>query len=132
VKALAFVLLLGVFLRHNSGNWLASVSGLSPAAMFYILGGMWEVTLCALLLWLVAAYPWSLWQGIASAGLLIGVAEGFQVFACRLAITDIKAVPRGANLCDFATGFPVGAVTTSIYLLGLCWMIGRAYRGRPS
>lgn len=132
MKALAFVLILGVFIRHDSPNWLAALSGMTPAAVFYILGGMWEVVLCTLLLWLVAGYPYTIWQAIASVALLVGISEGFQMFACRLAIVDIKAVPRGQNLCDFATGFPVGAVTTSLYLLALCWIVGRAYRGRSA
>ena len=132
MKALAFVLLLGVFIRHDSANWLASITGLTPAAMFYILGGLWEFTLCSLLLFMVLGYPYTLWRGLASAGLVIGVLEGFQIFACRLAIADIGAVPMGANLCDFSTGFPVGAVMTSLYLFMICWHFGRAYRGRSA
>lgn len=131
MKALAFILLIGVFVRHSAHNWLLS-DGYSPAAIYYMLGGMWEATLCLVLAWVAYGYRYSIWRGILTAALFIGALEGFQTTGCRLAITDIKAVPRGANLCDYATGFPVGAVTTSVYLLGLCWMIVRAFRGRSA
>lgn len=132
MRALAIILLVGVFLRHDTANWLADGSTFSAGAWFYVLGGAWEVMLCGLLLWAVMGYPWTIWRGISSAALLIGMSEGAQIAGCRLAIDDIKAVPIGANLCDHATGLPVGAVMMSGYLLLLCWHIGRAIRERSA
>lgn len=132
MKALAFVLLLGAFIRHDSANWLASFTGMKPAALFYILGGMWETTLCALVLWMMLDYPASIWRNLAAGGAVIGALEGFQMFACRLPITDIKAVPAGMNLCDYVTGVPVGAVMTSLYVVMLAYYVGGAFRGRSA
>jgi len=130
VKVVAFILLLGVFIRHTGHNWLTS--GYPPAALYYMLGGIWEATLCLVLAWIAYGYRYSIWRGLITASLFIGAFEGLQASACRLAISDIKAVPRGTNLCDYATGLPVGAVMMSAYLLMICWHFGRAYRGRPA
>lgn len=132
MRTLAIVLLVGVFARHDTANWLADGSALSPAAWFYVLGGAWEATLCALMLWQVMGYPAELWRNLAAAGLLIGISEGVQVSVCRLAVEDIRAIPPGINMCDHIAGMPVGAVMTSLYLLLICWQIGRAIRGRPA
>ena len=130
MKPLAAALLIGVFARHGAANWLAEGSSLSSAAWFYILGGVWEATLCGLILWAIMGYRWTLWRGLASAGCLIGMMEGSQLAVCRLGITDIKAVPTGVNLCDYWSGFPVGAVAFSLYLLIICWHFGRYVRER--
>lgn len=132
MKALAFVLVLGAFIRHDAANWFASVSGMKPAAIFYVLGGMWEATLCLLILWMMADYPESMWRNLAAGGALIGFLEAFQMAGCRLSITDIKAVPPGVNLCDFVTGVPIGAVMTSLYVVMLAYYVGRAIRGRSA
>ena len=132
MSRVAVILIIGVFLRHDAANWLASGSRLSPAAWHYILGGAWEVMLCALLLWVVYGYRWSVWRGIASTALVIGMLEGMQISACRLAVDDIRAVPVGMNLCDFRLGLPVGAVMTSLYLIMLAWQVGRAIRERSA
>ena len=132
MRALAIVLLVGVFARHDTANWLADGSRLSPAAWFYVLGGAWEALLCALMLWSVLGYPPALWRNLAAAALVIGISEGAQVATCRLAVEDIRAIPPGINMCDYVAGMPVGAVLTSVYLLLICWQIGRAINGRPA
>ena len=132
MRALAIVLLLGVFVRHDTANWLADESRFSAAAWFYMLGGAWEVMLCGLLLWAVMGYPSSLWRNLAAAALMIGISEGAQIAGCRLAVDNIVAIPPGINMCDYVVGMPVGAVMTSLYLLLICWQIGRAFRDRPA
>ena len=132
MKAFAVALLVGVFLRHGSANWLSDGSSLSAAAWFYILGGAWEFTLCALLLWVVMGYRWTIWRGLCTAALVIGMLEAAQVSVCRLAISDIRAVPVGVSLCDYATGMPMGAVMMSLYVLLICWHFGRAIRERSA
>jgi len=41
------VLLIGVFVRHDTAQWLP---GYTPPEWFYILGGTWEILLCASIL----------------------------------------------------------------------------------
>jgi hypothetical protein len=113
------ILLVGVFIRHNTASWFP---GYSPAAWFYIFGGMWEILLCALFLFLVRG------SGLVTSALWIGILEGAQVSACRLLTTDISQVPKGANLCDHLTGLPIGATMTALYLGIVCWAIGKAWR----
>src|SRR5258707_12817845 len=76
MKWLGPILLVGVFLRHDTAQWLP---GYNPGAWFYILGGAWEVILCSALLLTFHAIP------LLTAALWIGVFEGRQVSVCRLA-----------------------------------------------
>lgn len=131
MKVIAFALLVGVFIRHSGHTWLSG-SGYSPAAVFYMLGGLWEALLCALGAALVYGARRTVWSGVALAALTIGALEGLQVTGCRLAIADIRAVPSGANLCDYATGLPVGAVAFSLYLIVIAWHVGRGINGKPA
>jgi hypothetical protein len=124
MRAVAIGLVVGVFLAHHGANWLSDGSTFTPAAVFYMLQGVWEATLSALLLTVLAAAKASLWRDLALAALAISIIEGVQMPACRLAITDIKAVPRGVSLCDHATNLPVNAVLLTLEVLALCWIIG--------
>ena len=106
MRWLASILLIGVFARHNLAF---SLPGYSPAAWFYILGGMWEACLCfSLMLFLKAP--------LVLAALWIGILEGAQISTCRLLTADITQIPKGANLCDHLTGLPIGATMTALYL----------------
>ena len=125
MKRLALVLLAAIFLRHGAANWLADGSDLSAAAWFYVLGGALEALLCAVILLMIYGYQRTVWRALAAAALLIGIIEGAQISACRLAVDNIRAVPEGMNLCDYATGFPVGAVMFSLYLIFVCYELGR-------
>ena len=119
MRWLSPILLIGVFLRHNTSHWLP---GYSPAAWFYVLGGLWEVALCASLLLFLRA-------PLAISALWIGILEGAQVSICRLATKDIDAV-HGQNLCDALTGLPIGATMTGLYVILVCWAIGKEWRKR--
>jgi hypothetical protein len=112
---LGSILLIGVFGRHDL-TWLP---GYSPAGWFYILGGIWEMILCATLL-LFLRSP------LAVAALWIGILEGAQISTCRLLTTDIHQVK--GNLCDALTNLPIGATMTALYVLIICWAIGKAWR----
>ncbi|MFA6168947.1 MAG: hypothetical protein WC700_20140 [Gemmatimonadaceae bacterium] len=125
MRFLALILLAGAFLRHGTANWLAEGSSMSAAAWFYVLGGAWEAVLCAVILLMVYGYHRTIWRVMAATALVIGILEGAQMSVCRLAITDIRAVPAGVNLCDYATGLPVGAVMLTLYLLFICYELGR-------
>ena len=128
MKWIASILLLGVFIRHDAVTWIAQTVHMTPAAVFYILGGIWEVTLCAVLLMVFWAMRASIWKNLAIAAMLIGILEGAQVSICRMCISDIRQVPPGTNLCDYVSGLPVGISLTCLYFLILCWSVGHAYR----
>jgi hypothetical protein len=117
MKWLGPILLVGVFVRHNTSFWL---TGYSPAAWFYVMGGMWEIVLCSTILFLIRA-------PLVIAAMWIGILEGAQVSICRLATKDIDAV-HGQNLCDAITNLPIGATMTGLYVILVCWAIGKAWR----
>ena len=128
IKPLAIVLLLGVVFRHTAATWLP---GYSQAAWFYMLGGLWEFTLCGLILWQVLGYPLTKWARASVIALIIGMSEAFQMTFCRACIGDIREVPTGVNLCDHITGLPIGAVMMGLYILLISWHIGR-HHAKPS
>jgi hypothetical protein len=110
------VLLIGVFARHDL-TWLP---GYAPAEWFYLLGGLWEIVLCAVLLMFVSA-------PLAIAALWIGILEGAQVTVCG-ALMGHRRPPEGMNECDYLTGLPIGATMTALYLIIVCWAIGKSWR----
>ena len=116
MKWLGPILLIGVFLRHNTAMWLP---GYSPQAWFYILGGLWEIVLCAAPLTFVRA-------PIAVVALWIGILEGAQVSTCRLLTSDITKVQ--GNLCDSLTGLPIGATMTGLYVILIAVTIARHWK----
>lgn len=118
-KWLGPILLVGVFLRHDTSSWLP---GYTPAAWFYIMGGAWEILLCASILLFMPALP------LIQAAMWIGILEGSQISACRLLTKDYSAVPKWQNLCDHLTGLPIGATMTGLYLIIICIAIGKAWR----
>lgn len=119
-----------MFARHESVYWLADATGYSRSAMFYMLGGIWESTLCGVLLVIGMATKPSVWRDLMLAAMVIGILEGMQTFACRAAVKNIALVPRGTNLCDYLVGFPLGHVMFAVYLLIVCCILGRAIRDR--
>ena len=61
----------------------------------------------------------------------IGIIEGLQTTGCRLAISDIRQVPRGVDYCEFVTGIPnIGHAIFAVYFLFVCYIIGRFYYRR--
>jgi len=64
-------------------------------------------------------------QALIKAAMWIGILEGAQVSACRLATTG--PIGKG-NLCDNLTGLPIGATMTALYLGIVCWAIGKSWR----
>ena len=121
-------LLLGVFIRHYSAWWLAEGTYLSPQAMFYVLGGAWEAILCLALLGAVTLAKRSLWRYIAGVAMVVGALEGLQIAICRVAISDIRAVPTNINLCDYLTGLPLGATLAALYLIAIAYGASRYVR----
>jgi len=108
MRAIAILLMVGVFLRHYSGWLFAGFLDISRSVWFYIFGGLWEVTLCACLLSIFWGLPRGRWRNIGIAAMLVGIIEAAQMPTCALIVRDMSLVPRGSNLCDFAAGFPVG------------------------
>ncbi len=124
MRAIAIVLVVGVFLAHDAANWIADGSRFTPAAVFYMLHGAWEATLSALLLAVLVVVKASMWRDLAVAALVISIVEALQMTACRLAISDIKAVPRGVSLCDYATGLPVHGVLLTLEVFAIFFIMG--------
>src|SRR5258706_10415826 len=117
MRWLGSLLLVGVFVRHDTSMWFP---GYTAAAWFYILGGLWEACLCAVLLSFMST-------PLATAALWIGLLEGLQVSVCRLVTNDIDAV-HGQNLCDALTGLPIVATMTARYLGIVCVAIGKEWK----
>jgi hypothetical protein len=118
MKWLGPLLLIGVFARHNL-TWLP---GYSAPEWFYILGGIWEIVLCAVLLMFLRT-------PLTSAALWIGILEGGQVSVCG-SIMGHQRAPLGLNECDYLTGWHVGAIMTGVYLFIVCMAIGKEWRLR--
>src|SRR5437899_2034845 len=113
------ILLIAVFLRHDTSQWLPAFS---PAAWFYILGGFWEILLCAVILNAAPSIP------LLTAAMWIGILEGAQISTCRLLTADISQVPKGANLCDHLTGWPIGFLMTFAELGLVVGIIAMSWR----
>lgn len=123
MKHLAVFFLIGVYVRHHSSHWLAEQTGFRPGSIFYMLGGLWEVALYAILAAFIWNYAKSVWRTIALFALGMGAFEGMLLPACRLAIKDIDAMPPNANMCDYATGMPITLILLSAYLIIFCYVI---------
>lgn len=128
MKFVAAFLLAAVFLRHGSIYWLADVTGFTPSAMSYVLGGIEEVMLGGVLSFLLWMYPASLWRNLAIGAAAIAMLEGAQIAGCRVAITNIADVPFKVSLCDYLFGVPIGAVMVTLYMLIVCYAIGSALK----
>lgn len=121
MKWLGPFLLIAVFLRHDTSHWLPYYS---PTEWFYILGALWEVILCTCLFLFVHPFRG---PSLAIAALWIGILESGQVAVCG-AVIGHKRAPAGQNDCDYLTGWPLGATMTALYLLIICWAIGKSWR----
>lgn len=128
MKWIALVLLLGVFIRHYTAWWWSQGTYLSPQAMFYILGGLWETILCLVVLGALYMVERSVWRYIAGAAMVVGALEGAQIAVCRVAITDISTVPKNVNLCDYLIGLPLGATLAALYLIAIAYGVSKYIR----
>ena len=128
MKWFTALLLVGVFVRHDAVNLIAGWVDMTPAAVFYILGGFWEAILCGVIFLIAIHAKPSIWRVLLEIAMAIGILEGLEVSVCRIGITDIYAVPAGVNLCDYLTGFPVGKALMAVYFLITVWSVGRATR----
>lgn len=117
-------LLVATFLRHFTSEWLAAGSSFSPAAVFYMLGGVYEVALAALALPVLIVIKPSVWRGLGFLALGVMAVEGLQVATCRF---FLKAATH-ANQCDVLTGLPVEKTTVTFYAMVAAFIIGKAIR----
>lgn len=123
MKAIAVLLILGVFIRHVAVNWLDL--GLSTTALFYTFGGAWESILCLTILVLISAARESIWKSLIQFAMIVGSLEGAQIAVCRPFVHDLSKVPAGVDLCDYLLGFPFGKAVMVFYFLVLIWIVGR-------
>lgn len=87
------------------------------------MGGLWEIILCTAVLLLAPSMP------LLTAAMWIGILEGGQIAACRPFIADISKV-QNVNICDYLTNLPIGATMTGLYVLIVCWAIGKEWRDK--
>lgn len=123
MKSVAALLIVLALATYGGSRWLGGVLGYPSAGMAYILQGIWSATLCAVLLGIFLQYRRTVATGVVLLALFVGVSEGLQMSVCRLAITDMSAVPKGTNLCDHLTGLPIGAAMMGVYILALCYFL---------
>ena len=117
MRWLAPLLLLGVFLRHHTSQWLP---GYSAAEWFYILGGVWEATLCASLLLLLR-------EPLVRVALLIGILEAAQVSTCGAMLGSTRP-PPGVDECDYLIGFPLGPWIVGLEIILIAVVTARQWK----
>lgn len=125
MRWLACALLLAVSMRHNSAFWVADMLQTTPAAVSYVMGGLLEVILGLAIASLLLTFAASVWRNLALVAAAIAVIEGSQMAVCRVLITDIRQLPPNTTLCDFVTGIPIGSVISTMYVLAVCFIVGR-------
>jgi len=123
VKWIALTLLCGVFIAHDTANWLAFGS-FTPGRVFYMLQGAWSALLSAILMVFVLTQKRTIWRDLSVAALAISIIEGMEMPVCTLAVDSAK-VPRGTNLCDYAAGFPIGYVIEGLYFIAVARILWR-------
>ena len=119
MKHVAYVLLIGVFIRHDTSLWLADLTGKKASLIFYALGGLWEAMLASVIWLLIADRKAAAYKHLAVLGCIFAISEGLQMSVCR-----VLAEPGKGNLCDSLTGLPVGATLTSLYTFNVCYFSG--------
>lgn len=117
-KYLAILLLIAVYLRHNTSYWISDLSGMSPRGVFYVLGGLWEALLAGVIV-VLAYQKKSAWWHLLAFACFIAIIEGLQMSACRIIG---NSGPR--NICDSVSGLPIGATLTSLYTFNVCYFSG--------
>jgi hypothetical protein len=133
MRVVALILLGGVFIANDTANWLAERSHFSAAWLFYMLQGWWVLVLSCVLLVFILLQPPSIWKNISVFSLVVSMVEAGQIPLCRAAVDDIKNVPAGVDLCDYVTGVPIGAATTTLYAAILAWIVGSwAWKSREA
>jgi hypothetical protein len=122
VRAIAILLLLGVFLRHDTAFNVSDATGWTPGGVFYVSGALWEMLLCALLLFLIWNYRSSVWRHLGIAAGFIGIFEAAMMGACQMAITTRP--PPNTFQCDHVTGLPIFLITLAIEAVVLLVIVG--------
>ena len=132
MKAFASLLLVGVLARHFSYQAIGANTYLGARGWHYVMGGLWEILLCAALALVIWETKKSAWKWIALYALGVAMIESLQASLCRIAITNMSSVPKGANICDFVTGFPITATVNTLYLMMLALIVGAILRAKKS
>ena len=116
VKWLAVILLVGVFVRHDTAYTLADMTGFNPKAIFYVLGGWWEAILAAIILQFVRQRPErNVYWHLSIFACLVTICESLQM-TCQLFTGSTTG-----NVCDNLSRLPIGATMTALYVLFACW-----------
>lgn len=113
MRIIALIILVGAFVRHCTSFWWGDLIGVDARVVFYVLGGFWEFVLAGVIAYLAWKKPY--FHIIAFGCFMFGT-EGLQMGICR-----IFAEGGRGNICDVATGLPVGATLTALYNLNVCY-----------
>jgi hypothetical protein len=114
---------MGVFLRHDTAFTVSQMTGWTPGGVFYVAGALWEMLLCAVVLFFVwASYRESLWRSLGIAAAIIGIVEAAMSAGCQMAINGRP--PPNMTQCDYVTGLPVFALSMGIEVAVLFWIVG--------
>lgn len=116
MKSVALLLMAGMILRHNSANVLAPVFGTHPGWVFYVLGGLWEIVLAFVIALFAVKEAPSKWKTLIYAVCAAFAIEGLLMFACA-------PFASSGPLCTNATGIPIEATTSTLYLVVFFWIL---------
>jgi len=122
VRVLATLLLLGVFLRHDTAFTVAEWTGWTPSGVFYVQGALWELVLCGVLAFIFLEANRSLWRSLALAACAIGMIEAALVGGCQMVI--VGHPPPQMTQCDFVSGLPIFAISMLVELVAVAIIIG--------
>lgn len=134
MRWIAIVLLLGVFIVHDTPQWIVEGTGYPRNWFFYGLIGAWTALLSAVTAPFFWEQPHSLWRSLALAALAISFIEGMEMPACLLALdpANVNRMPSGYSLCDYVVGFPIGKIIECLYFLAVLYILWRALATRAA
>ena len=92
---------------HYGSRWLAQEMHTYSWAAFVMLQGAWSVILSVCLLIFFIAAKRTVWRDLCIWALLISIIEGGAIPVFGFMVKDFALVPRGVNLGDYVTGWPV-------------------------
>lgn len=117
------MLIVSVFVRHFTAHSIGSQTYLNPRGWFYVMGGLWEALLCAV----IGLMFWQTKDRVAKVvGLLamaIGIVEAIQMVIARSLVYDMKTIPINKNVLDHLSGLQLSAVLVTLYLFIFGWLI---------
>lgn len=126
----ACALVIGMVLRYFSYHSIGAQTYLTARGWYYVMGGLWEVLLCAALALVVWEAKKSAWRWLALYALVVSICESLQASVCRIAVAEMSSVPKGVNICDYVSGIQFTTTINTLYLIVLALIVGVILRGK--